>query len=323
MKMKGLLKSSMFVAALLAGTSAYAATFTVDGINYEPLTETTCKVAETLVAEGTTAVVVPQTVECNTVSLTVTEIGDKAFKGSNYNTNSKIKSFTLPETIEKIGKEAFAETLGNTGEFVIPAACTEIGESAFFNTRFTTITVLGAVKTIGTQAFTSASFSSITFPEGLETVSDFAFGNNTKLVEVDFPSTLSSIGFLPFQGSTKLAKVTCRATTPPSVGMFLSVSNATLYVPEASVDAYKANSNWKQFKAIEPIKEVGVEAVDAEGVKVVAKGGVINVAGAEGDVEVYNAAGQLLYKGADEAISVPAKGITIVKVGGKAVKVAL
>ncbi|MGN0211603.1 MAG: leucine-rich repeat domain-containing protein [Muribaculaceae bacterium] len=318
MKMKSLLKSSMFVAALLAGTSAYADTFTVDGIIYEALTETTCKVAK----NGTSysgALNIPSRVTNEDVTYTVTEVGDDAFNGATF-----VNGLTLPSTIEKIGSTAFRYT--NMAEVTIPENCTSIGNNAFDNcNKLTSVTILGPVKTVGDQAFFSNKVTKLVFPEGLETVGFGAFGAMTSMTEIEFPSTFKSIDMYAFMSDAALTKVTCKAVTPPTTQgpIFTTAIKATLYVPKGSKDAYAAAMYWKNFPTIEEIETTGVEAVDAEGVKVVANGGVINVAGAEGDVEVYNAAGQLLYKGAGEAISVPAKGITIVKVGGKAVKVAL
>ncbi|MGN0211602.1 MAG: leucine-rich repeat domain-containing protein, partial [Muribaculaceae bacterium] len=274
MKVKSLLKHSMLLAALLAGTSAYAATFTVDGINYEPITETTCKVIETLYELENKDIVIPETVTDGDFTYTVTEIGAKAFYS--YNTvNNDITSVKLPETITKIGDSAFDNNM-NIKEFTIPAACTEIGAQAFFNTRITNMTVLGPVKSIGASAFASTVFKSIVFPEGLETVGDFVFGNQKSLVEIEFPSTVKSFGYYAFSNCSSVEKFVCKAVTPPSVGivLFTKGTTATLYVPKGSKEAYAAATGWSSFPTIEEIEPTGVEAVDAEGVKVVANGGV-------------------------------------------------
>ena len=114
-------------------------------------------------------------------------------------------------------------------------------------------------------------------------------------------------------------------TPPGTSGYSIKDSpNIELYVPAGTKDAYAAATGWKDFgEKIYEIVEAGVAANRVNGAKVTARGGVINVEGAEGDVEVYNAVGQLLYKGAADAIRVAGKGVHIVKVNGKAVKVAL
>ena len=68
-----------------------------------------------------------------------------------------------------------------------------------------------------------------------------------------------------------------------------------------------------------------VERVSAETAVVAAKNGRIVVDGFDGNgvVEVYGVSGQLVYSGTDTAISVPARGIYIVRVAGQTFKVAL
>ena len=76
------------------------------------------------------------------------------------------------------------------------------------------------------------------------------------------------------------------------------------------------------------VYEVGmsaVESVSAGTAVVAAKNGRIVVDGFDGNgvVEVYGVSGQLVYSGTDTAISVPARGIYIVRVAGQTFKVAL
>ena len=76
------------------------------------------------------------------------------------------------------------------------------------------------------------------------------------------------------------------------------------------------------------VYEVGMSAVEdvsAETAVVSAKNGRIVVDGFDGNgvVEVFGVSGQLVYSGTDTAISVPARGIYIVRVAGQTFKVAL
>ncbi len=68
-----------------------------------------------------------------------------------------------------------------------------------------------------------------------------------------------------------------------------------------------------------------VESVSAETAVVSAKNGRIVVFGdaAGEEKRVYGADGRLVYSGTDTAISVPARGIYIVRVAGQTFKVAL
>ena len=74
---------------------------------------------------------------------------------------------------------------------------------------------------------------------------------------------MGTIGNYAFRGCSNLTTVTARNETPVSLGSsytFQNRSNATLYVPKASVDAYKAANRWKDFKSI-----IGYEVGDANG----------------------------------------------------------
>ena len=322
MKMKSLLKNSMLVAALMSAFTAGA--FEYEGVVYEAIDGNTCKVAKNGTSFSCTELTFPETVYDGETPYTLVEIGDDAFNGAGF-LRGKV---TIPATVKRIGSYAFKYTGSNNAPLKVTIAGEDvvIGDNAFENARMDELNITGSVKTIGGQVFYATNLTKVVFPEGLEKIDGFGtFGSCQKLTEVEFPSTLTSVGSYAFMGCAKVSKVTCKAMTPPTAnwGIFNTSTTATLYVPKGTKDAYAAAMGWNAFSTIEEIETTGVEAVDAEGVKVFANGGVINVAGAEGDVEVYNAAGQLLYKGADEAISVPAKGITIVKVGGKAVKVAL
>ena len=321
MKMKSLLKNSMLVAALMSAFTAGA--FEYEGVVYEAIDGTTCKVAKNGTSFSCVDLTFPETVYDGETSYTLVEIGDDAFNGSGF-LRGKV---TIPATVKRIGSYAFKYTGSPAAPLKVTIAGEDvvIGDNAFENARMDELNITGSVKTIGGQVFYATNLTKVVFPEGLEKIDGFGtFGACQKLTEVEFPSTLTSVGSYTFMSCNKVSKVTCKAMTPPANGgIFNTSTTATLYVPKGTKDAYAATLGWNSFSTIEEIETTGVEAVDAEGVKVFANGGVINVAGAEGDVEVYNAAGQLLYKGADEAISVPAKGITIVKVGGKAVKVAL
>ncbi|MDR0973790.1 MAG: leucine-rich repeat domain-containing protein [Prevotellaceae bacterium] len=67
----------------------------------------------------------------------------------------------------------------------------------------------------------------------------------------DLPSTMTTVGSangLFASGGFKV--LICRATTPPSPGTLGWGSKQTIYVPDASVDAYKAASGWSSYASI-------------------------------------------------------------------------
>ena len=67
-----------------------------------------------------------------------------------------------------------------------------------------------------------------------------------------------------------------------------------------------------------------VDGIEADAVTVRGENGVIRVEGAEGaQVEVFNTAGVCIYSGTDTEIYVPQRGLYVVKVAGRATKLAM
>ena len=84
------------------------------------------------------------------------------------------------------------------------------------------------------------------------------FGNCTNLNFVRLPSTLTAINNFAFQKCGSSMTVICEAVTPPTYGsMAFTVANVSvIYVPDESVDAYKAASGWSQLASkIHPLSE--------------------------------------------------------------------
>ena len=95
-------------------------------------------------------------------------------------------------------------------------------------------------------------------------------------------------------------------------------------VPVGSLEAYKSADGWKRFKNIQEKDFGGVDGVEDDDVSVTAKGGNIEIGGADNtQVEVYNLSGQLVYSGTDTTVGGLAHGIYIVRVAGQTFKVAL
>ena len=116
------------------------------------------------------------------------------------------------------------------------------------------------VTTIGEKAFINGNMSSIVIEEGVVNIAEnaFLFCSNY-LTKATLPSTIESIGNYAFQ-SSGLTKITINATTPPTLGydVFENASSlAHIYVPSASVNAYKAA--WSDHASIIEAAPVTVE----------------------------------------------------------------
>ena len=136
---------------------------------------------------------------------------------------------------------------------------------------------------------------------------------------------MTELGKYCFKGCTNLKEVLCLATTPPATDKsFDDEAQKTLYVPEASVEAYKTSSyDWSKFGKILPLSTNGIKAVKKGDIGMNLENGTLtlsNVPEYEA-VSVYSTTGQLLGTGKGN-ISVNAQGaqMVIVKVCGKSYK---
>ena len=110
-------------------------------------------------------------------------------------------------------------------------------------------------------------------------IGEGAFENNTNLTSVSIPSSITNIGDKAFKGCSNLKSITVYITTPISLSVlaatrrmmtradgssvFDGVDKATciLYVPEGSVDLYKAAPAWCEFKNILAIGSTGIKEI--------------------------------------------------------------
>ncbi len=143
---------------------------------------------------------------------------------------------------------------------VIPANITTICDNAYNdNDSIRTLVLHNGITTIGNQVFLSCdNLQQITLPENLETIGNSTFSACINLASIDLPATVTSLGMLCFNGCTNLNTITSRATTPPAANLmaFNRVNKSIpVYVPAASVNAYKAANEWKDFTNILPIPE--------------------------------------------------------------------
>ena len=137
----------------------------LNGITYKVVSDTQAEVSK-IDTSISGAVVVPEQVEINGASYTVSAIGTQAFYWS------KATSLELPNTV------------------------TEIKEQGVYSCSNLVSVKLGTgLKVIGDYGFGSAtSLTAIEFPEGLESIGGNAFFGCKSLSDVTFPSTLKSIG---------------------------------------------------------------------------------------------------------------------------------
>src|SRR5574344_927328 len=123
----------------------------INGINYS-LDDTNHNASVIKLGSGTyTGVItIPSSVIYNSVTYSVTSIGESAFAEC-----PGLTSITIPNSVTTIGESAFADCFGLTS-ITIPNSVTTIGNSAFNScTGLTSITIPNSVTSIGILAFSS------------------------------------------------------------------------------------------------------------------------------------------------------------------------
>jgi len=207
------------VLAAVALLAVHAQTFTVDDIAYTVSDGNNVTVTD--YTGSASDVTIPQTVENDGVTYTVTVLGEECFKWNS------VVNVTLPSTITRIEKSAFnytdlasinlPEGLEYIGAYAfygvdltsidIPGTCVTIADDAFAACRsLATVTFHDGTQNIGTSAFYRCAITSVDVPEGVTELNK-TFMSCDKLTEVTLPSTLRVLGDGTFNGCTSLASV--------------------------------------------------------------------------------------------------------------------
>ena len=155
----------------------------------------------------------------------VTSIEDYAFYGC-----TSLKSVTIPDGVTSIEQYAFCD-------------CNSL----------TSVTIPDSVTSIERDAFQGCnSLTSVVIPDSVTLIEVSAFYECTSLTSVTIPDSVTLIKSSAFYHCTSLKEVYCKPTTPPAGDMFMFLDNASgrkIYVPTASVKAYKSAEYWKDYSS--------------------------------------------------------------------------
>jgi hypothetical protein len=151
---------------------------------------------------------------------TVTEIFNNAFQ------QAELLEINL-KNITTLGASSFNGSVLSFGDYVFPQNITSAGANIFQNCLIKSV------------SFKNSSLTAI--------------GNNfmngcRALRELEFPASLTSIGSNAFSSCSAMLEYTFLSTTPPSLANTNAfsgiIATCKIYVPDASVDAYKEATNW-------------------------------------------------------------------------------
>lgn len=175
---------------------------------------------------------------------------------------TNLTSILIPNSVTSIGWDAFYGCRSLTS-IEIPNRVTSIGMNAFVGcSGITSLDIPNSVTNIEPGAFSSCTnLISVELPDSITTIEDSVFISCANLTSIEIPGGVTSIGLLAFYRCSGLTSITCQSVTPPTLGpeAFGYVDKSIpLYVPGASIDAYKAAEGWKEFFNILPISGTAI-----------------------------------------------------------------
>lgn len=174
----------------------------------------------------------------------VTTIEMYAFDACN-----KITSIVIPDTVTNLAGFSFRNCTGIEGVYI--DSISSWINMANFGTDNQTPFRAASVK----QLYLNGSpVVDIVIPDGITTIKTATFSyiqGTTRTITI--PASVTSIGAAAFRYCNKLSSITCLAETPPTLlkqnvsRSFGYTNSCPIYVPDASVDAYKAEAGWDYY----------------------------------------------------------------------------
>ena len=174
------------------------------------------------------------------ISSSVTSLGYMCFYGC-----SALTSVTIPSSVTSLGDYCLSGCSSLTS-IDIPSSVTSLGEGCFYG---------------------SSALTSIDIPSSVTSLGNYCFSDCSSLTSIDIPSSVTSLGYACFSCCKSIKTMTCEIPTAIE-GEFFSdtpIEQATLYVPESSLDSYKATSPWCYFGEILPISPDGIGEIATDG----------------------------------------------------------
>ena len=192
----------------------------------------------------------------------VTEIGTSAFYGctgltsvtikgpvtelnGTFNGCSSLASVQLPNTLETIGSNTFANSKITNFDF---SNIREIGMNAFKGSSLTVFQGADKLETLGTNAFQQCtSLKTAVIPKGITKIPTATFAMCKSLETVVIPDTVTNFGMSAFNNAFAEAGGTLLIMddNPPTIGQYVfnmqntKPENLKVFYPKASESAYK------------------------------------------------------------------------------------
>lgn len=179
----------------------------------------------------------------------VTNLGAGCFSDCN-----SLDSIFIPSSVTSIGEECF-QWCHSLRSIVLPSTITVLEDNCFWDcSSLKSINIPNSVTKLGFRSFCGCkSLTSIIIPSSVTSIGGACFSNCDSLTSIALPSSLTSLGYDCFSDCAKLDTVYCYAETPPYCSSLGFLSSTIIYVPATSIEMYRQDPSWKEFKFFLPI----------------------------------------------------------------------
>lgn len=147
------------------------------------------------------------------------------------------------------------------GAIVKPYSITNIGNGAFCYCdgiksigtidSGADIIISDSINRLSTSAFFKCTnLSSVSLVESITSIGNSCFSGCRNLTEITIPKNVVDIYDYAFENCAKLSFVVCKPIVPPKLygtRTFYNTNNCPIYVPQESVNAYKAAQYWSSY----------------------------------------------------------------------------
>ena len=172
-----------------------------------------------------------------------------------------LKTVVIPSSVTSIDQNTFTACYSLIS-FVAPSSMTSISGHAF-NICYSlkSVVIPSSMTSIESYMFRDLySLQSIVIPNSVTSIGEHVFQNCYSLYSVVIPNSVTSIGENAFSSATGTYEIIMTSSVPPALlGEFVFSNTENylkIYVPDASVNDYKAATNWVNFASkIYPISE--------------------------------------------------------------------
>ena len=203
------LRALLLSLAVLLSLPMLAVEIEIDGIRYDLNADAKQATVVSKSDKYYGSIVIPESVEHEGVTHSVTSIGSSAFYGCSGLTSVHISDIAAWCNIDFVSHFysnplEYAHHLYLNGEevkdLVIPNSVTSIRNYAFFGcSGFASVTIPNSVTSIGDYAFSSCSgLTSVTIGNSVTSIGVHAFSGCSGLTSVTIPNSVTSIGYNAF-----------------------------------------------------------------------------------------------------------------------------